>query len=83
MKNRKPRAAFLFECRRCGGQYPVSKKTAEQFLSKELRKKLKHALGHEGAVGAVLTFKNGCPQCVPENLEAVVELSVLEPKQTH
>ncbi len=71
-----PPEQFWFRCEECG-EYRVTEKTARKFLTKRLRKKLDDAL-KKGAEGAVLTFENGCPNCKPDNRDAVVELSAIK-----
>lgn len=72
-----PPRQYFGRCETCG-TYPISEKTARQFLTKALRKKLDEAL-RQGAHGAILTFKGGCPVCRP-NEPVEVELSALRPK---
>ncbi len=70
-----PPKRFWFGCQKCG-TYRVSETTARRFLTELLRNKLYEAL-QKGAERAVLTFKDGCPNCKPDNPDAAVELSVL------
>ena len=72
-----PSLQFFFRCPTCG-TYRVSEETARKFLTKKLRKKLDESI-RKGAHGAILTFHNGCPNCTPDNPDAVIELSALKP----
>ena len=72
-----PQKYFFFKCDMCG-QYPVSEKTARDFLTEKLRTLLDEKL-HEGAVGADLTFKDRCPRCEPDETY-YIELAALKPR---
>lgn len=67
-----PSRQFFIQCETCG-QYTISEKTAQEFLTQKLRKRLEKAFS-EGAHGAILRFLDGCPNCKPNNLAAKVEL---------
>jgi len=73
-----PSRPFFFECSLKCGEYPVAEKTLREFITGDLAGELDERF-KEGAVGAKLTFENGCPRCEP-NSPHEVELSALRKK---
>jgi hypothetical protein len=70
---------FFVECPQCG-VYRISEDTARKFLTPRLRVKLDKRL-RNGAVGAKLKFKGGCPTCEPEGGTNDIELVALHPRR--
>ncbi len=68
---------FFFRCEEKCGVYPVSENTARKFLTEKLKKRLEAAI-HSGAHGAILEFQSGCPNCKPENSNALIKLLSLK-----
>ena len=73
-----PPKRFFVRCKKCG-EYSVSESTAHKFLTEKLKKKLDLSLDRVGG-RAILDFLKGCPNCKPDNRDAVVELSIERPK---
>ena len=69
-----PPRQFFFECPNCG-VYRIREEVLRRFLTKKLKQKLSEALD-EGAGGAKLKFKGGCPNCEKNTTHEVALVSL-------
>lgn len=71
--NRTP-GQFFIECPN-DGIYPISEETARRFITPRLRTALDESLKN-GAIGAKLKFKGGCPMCEPNSTQEIEVVSL-------
>lgn len=70
-----PIQEFFVKCSKKCGTYRISRETAFKFLSSHLKRELKKRL-RDGASGAELEFKDGCPQCKSQGAHEVTVSSL-------